>query len=226
MNSFYALPGFLGQAEDWDPLGLDTVKASAYRPSKMSLWEWGSAFNQSVQGQNFLMGYSLGGRLALHALISNPTQWKAAVLISTHLGLSSGTSRMERLISDTKWACRFATEPWERVIEAWNQQPVFKGTQHPVRLELNYTRDQLASVLVGWSLANQDDLENSLEKISLPILWIAGADDEACASKAGALKLAHPQSQISVIPNAGHRVVWDQPHQLKQLIQQFLKGIA
>jgi 2-succinyl-6-hydroxy-2,4-cyclohexadiene-1-carboxylate synthase len=226
--SFYALPGFLGQSSDWDPLDLNIVKASIYKPSSFGLREWAAAFNKSIEvqaGKKILMGYSLGGRLAVHALIENPTLWQAAILISTHLGLSCPKIKQERLASDKQWAHRFSTETWDSLMQAWNAQPIFKDSFTPLRLEHNYTRSHLASILMDWSLARQDNLESSLEKLSIPVLWIAGELDGPYAAKAHSLQFSQPQSRTWVAPQIGHRVLLHKPDQLKIQIIQFIKGL-
>ncbi|MCB1093472.1 MAG: hypothetical protein KDL87_18185, partial [Verrucomicrobiae bacterium] len=84
----HALHGNLGQPSDWDRLGLADLSAA-------DLWEWqervpgiglnsfGGAYSQSVgrwDSTSVVMGYSLGGRLALHALLARPELWKGAVV--------------------------------------------------------------------------------------------------------------------------------------------------
>src|ERR1700733_9757644 len=102
----YALHGFLGKPEDWGGLnqgvldgGLEAV--DLYDFSLSSLEEWAEQFNRYVQDDSArcnrcLIGYSLGGRLALHSLLQNPFLWDAAILISTHCGLESEEKKQER----------------------------------------------------------------------------------------------------------------------------------
>lgn len=225
---FYALPGFLGQPTDWDLLKLPIVEASIYKPSFLGMRGWAKAFNQSMQkqeGDKILIGYSLGGRLALHALIDNPTLWKGAILISSHLGLNCPTKKQERLAFDLQWAQRFSNLPWDALMHTWNDQSIFKGSFNPLRLEQDYTRKQLASILTDWSLAHQDNLKPSFEKIAIPILWIAGELDQHYADQASCLQLSHPQSKIWVAPRAGHRVHFHESDQLNYQIDQFIKGL-
>jgi len=134
----YALHGFLGKPSDWKDLfqksDLQTIHAvdifNAF--SLDSLTDWIEGFNQSIERKRagslrVLMGYSLGGRLALHALFQNPTLWDAAIIISAHPGLSSDNEKHQRLSIDEEWACRFENEPWDELMQAWNSRDVFSG---------------------------------------------------------------------------------------------------
>lgn len=116
----WALPGFLGRENDWDFLKLPLTPVSI--TAKSSFLTWAQEFNQQVSGSdNILIGYSMGARLALHALLDQPKKWQAAILLSCHPGLKEPQDRLEQ---DKKWARRFETEPWESLMAEWNAQIV------------------------------------------------------------------------------------------------------
>jgi 2-succinyl-6-hydroxy-2,4-cyclohexadiene-1-carboxylate synthase len=230
----YALHGFLGQCSDWDGIDFSTaaelLKIDIFNinPPYEGLSNWGKAFNESTknqEGYKILMGYSLGGRLALHTLLDNPSQWKAAIFISTNTGLESDELKERRVASDLEWAARFEHENWESVMAAWNEQDVFKSTHSPFRNEKNSSRHLLASALVGWSLGRQDNLVKDLEALPIPILWVVGSRDKAYFEKAQSLRFLHPKSSVWFALDAGHRILWEQPHQLKQKIQEFISKL-
>lgn len=103
LNVFF-LHGFLGRPSDWDRIqaklpvaeglrffNLDYFKNPLLDP-KNSLSSWADHFINWIETQsglhdrNILVGYSLGGRLALHALEKKPGLWHRLVLISTNPG--------------------------------------------------------------------------------------------------------------------------------------------
>src|SRR6476661_7376674 len=99
----HALHGFLGLPRDWD-LFESAVQDHRGRPVRLvkhNLWEelaalddkslrsWAREFNSNIEGKNILVGYSMGGRLAMHALIDDHTKWSGAVFISAHPGLAT-----------------------------------------------------------------------------------------------------------------------------------------
>ena len=226
--TIYTLHGFLGLPSDWDFLqSKETVQVDLSKlcPPRLGLKQWAVQFNefvQNTQDRNIIMGYSLGGRLAMHALMQNPALWDAAILISAHPGLDPMADRNKRLASDLAWAERFHSESWEPLMAAWNNQEAFKGSSALMRHENAFSRDFLADALSYWSLARQDYLLPDIIKLQIPILWIAGENDIAYASRARSLKLKHTNSKIWIAPHAGHRVPWDAPLEFKQQIHKFV----
>ena len=108
------LHGFLGNPHDWDflrdaGLAIETPPLDAIPP----------------RGE-ILLGYSLGGRLALHALLAG-AQYKRAIFVSTGLGIEGDDARAARRAADEAWARRFETEDFDSVMAAWNAQPVLGG---------------------------------------------------------------------------------------------------
>lgn len=222
-STCYALHGFMGRPQDWDMLsscemGVDAIlkvnifKIAAPREN-IGLLEWGRSLNALVQQQDerrVLMGYSLGGRLAVHALLEDPFLWDSAILVSTHLGLKNSAEREKRLAEDFVWAQRFEEEPWESLIASWNAREIFSAKKSPfIRQESHYSRFELANVLRYWSLGCQEDLTLLIAQLPMPILWMVGGDDNAYRQRAKTLKFRHPKSQVLIVPDAGHRVPWE-----------------
>src|SRR5512141_1235766 len=115
-----ALHGFLGLPSDWNFLRqagfeIETPELDAIPSS----------------GQT-LLGYSLGGRMALHALVGGAT-YERAVIVSANLGIEGDDARLSRRRADEHWARRFETQPWEPLMRDWNAQPLFGGHAMPRR---------------------------------------------------------------------------------------------
>ncbi len=209
-----ALHGFLGLPSDWDHL--DCIPY-AIKPSA-SLTAWAIEFNKwaeaHVQAPRTLLGYSMGGRLALHALIQNPAIWQNAILISTNIGLKILGSRLE---NDYKWAEKFRTEPWEKLMQDWDSQAVFKGSICIPRKEEDYDREELAQYLENFSLAKQEYLLPAICKLQIPIQWITGALDANAEAHAKDVIQNHPYSTHLSIPNGTHRVHFEFPEILRSI---------
>ena len=230
--SITALHGFLGLPADWSHLPPDKFRLYHIHAPNIeipfpptNLWKWANAFNQSTAkvGPRILMGYSLGARLAMHAILdTSPSPWDAAVIISAHPGLISNMEKKKRLTKTEEWATRFENEPWDTLIEGWNSQEVFsKIDAFFSRKESDYQREQLAGLLRHWSLGHQDNLRPSLEKLSIPILWIAGEKDQTYSEIASSMHFSHPSSRVWIAPNSGHRVPWEQPIAFQQQLNAF-----
>lgn len=228
-----ALHGFLGRPSDWTGLFQGhALQGSLYAEDLFALdipgmWEWAETFNsrQTKTDKNALLGYSLGGRLALHALIHDSNLWSSAVIISAHVGLNP-FEKISRLKIDGEWAHRFENDPWEQLVNDWNKRDVFK--QDPFifkRDEKEYSRVKLAAALRKWSLSQQSDLQQKVSELPMPILWIAGADDVIYAKQASQMRFCHPLSEVWIVPEAGHRVPWQYPEKFLLKITQFLEMV-
>lgn len=189
---------------------------------------WAENFTQKVklrfaEGPRVLIGYSLGGRLALQALAKDPSLYDAVILLSANPGLTREKERFDRRQNDKAWAQKFSELPWQQVLSEWNAQPVFKDSVHePIRSESDFERSQLASALTEWSLANQQDLREVIAKNSEKILWLSGDRDIKFQSIAMELKRLAPGLQTEIVPKASHRVIFDNPAETAAMMIRFL----
>lgn len=185
---------------------------------------------QSSSSERALLGYSLGGRLALHALLDDPGLWSGAIIISANPGLADGHRKLARVQSDEAWALRFERDPWESLLGDWNAQEVFRGEGVPPgRRERDYRREDLAGSLRAWSLGRQEDLLDRLSRLSLSLLWIAGERDkpyrETALRIAERRKALNLPTEIWIAPNSAHRVPWETPRELTRRVMGFLQRL-
>jgi 2-succinyl-6-hydroxy-2,4-cyclohexadiene-1-carboxylate synthase len=190
-----------------------------------------------------LVGYSMGGRLALQAA-ADRSLWpclKGLVLVSTHPGLKDSAERERRLASDLAWAERFERDTWAKVVEDWNKQGILSRPQGlggslplPERHEGRINRRLLALSLVVWSLGRQRSALEAPEfntgQWPFPVLLITGETDEKFTSLAREWEAKGQSSGGSIrhvaIPSAGHRVPWDRPVEFRAVVQDFLSCLS
>lgn len=170
-----------------------------------------------------LLGYSLGARLALHAMTQQPQLWDAAILISGHPGLRTVEDRNARLVQDQAWAVRFLREPWPDVMTAWNSQPVLAGETVPATDQrlVETWRHEIARATDAWSLARQADLRARLGAVTCPVLWLTGGLDEKFTALAAESCTLLKHARHAVIPDAGHRAHLDQPEAVAAAVTAF-----
>jgi pimeloyl-ACP methyl ester carboxylesterase len=85
---------------------------------------------------------------------------------------------------------------------------VFGERAQPLdRPEQAYDRNALAHALEAWSLGNQTHLLPRLASLRMPILWIAGADDDRYVAQGE--RAAHGHAVDARGPTAAHRVPWE-----------------
>ena len=220
----WCLHGNVGMASDWDHLAsLPALKGQIVR--KVDLWrylacrsigleEFGEIFSSEVAAQDpdpYLMGYSMGGRLALHALIAAPQVWRGATIMSAHPGLRSEEERTARRIKDAAWSALALRGDWSDFLAAWNAQGVLGGLPDgmPDRYLLQPRSQEVARGFCAWSLGTQADLRNSLMGVTCPVKLVTGERDEKYTQLAQEMEL--PNAERIVIPNAGHRPLWENP---------------
>lgn len=233
----WCLHGFLGASSDWKPFEAQWTAASGSRMRALDFFDkplagetpsqWAAKFVRAVKKVDdgpVVIGYSLGGRLALHALLAEPELFRGAVIVSSGLGVEGEEARQERRVRDDWWAARFESEPWDVVTRDWNAQPVFGGADLPAeRDEMEFDRDALATALRWWSPAVQKPLAPVLWRVTTPVLWVAGARDQTYVAEAGRAAEALPHCALWIAPGAGHRVPWEAPEAFGERVAEFLR---
>lgn len=221
MKKILAFHGFLGRPNDWSPFKRISLPVEIQQ-TDLSMAEWAREFNKTLDQSEpyFLVGYSLGGRLAMHLLLDSPSLWLGAILISAHPGLSNEQERQERLLSDQKWAIQFLNSPWDELMEKWNRLPVFGNRlPHFERREIDFNRQTLCSQLVTWSLGTQRDLLPELKQLNIPLLYLAGEEDKKfCQVAAEFASFA----KVKIFKNAAHRVPWEAPEEFEHTLNEFI----
>ena len=227
----WALHGAFGDAEDWDDLG-DLLGQGSL--AAVDLWAdeqhlplraWAKAFNRRVAAADahpILLGYSMGARLGLHALIADPLLWTGAILVAPHPGLSDEDDRRIRREHDHEWAERFDEQPWSEFWRKWTSQPVLVTREERPLPPYRRARRRCLEL---WSLSEQDDLRPHLGRIACPVLWVIGEQDEKFAAIASAAAPLMPAGEQVIVPGAGHRVPWDTPEVFAELVEVFTAGL-
>ena len=238
------LHGFLGAANDWsalierlpdcDCIALnlpghgDACEQRLNRMADFPLW-----LNQQLQQRDIsnyhLLGYSLGGRLALQFAATQPAGLQSLVLENAHPGLSSQDERKTRASADAHWARRFYRESLTDVLADWYQQPVFADLSPTERVALIHERSQnsaaqLAHMLCCCSLAKQLDLQPWLQDTLLPVLYLCGEQDLKFQA-IGAQLATHCSSVTQKILAGGHNLHRANPESMAAAIRQWLTNV-
>ncbi|MRI34729.1 2-succinyl-6-hydroxy-2,4-cyclohexadiene-1-carboxylate synthase [Endozoicomonas sp. OPT23] len=176
-----------------------------------------------------LVGYSLGGRLAMYHAHRFPEGIQKLVVESSHPGLED-SERAERLDNDLSWASQFRTEPLSDVLTSWYHQAVFADLNSRVRASLMKSRlanntegTMLADALEGYSLAKQPSLWNSLGSAHHPIIYLHGDRDIKFQAIAHQLLEAGCVLNIHNVSNAGHNIHREQPEVMANVLREALQ---
>lgn len=197
----------------------------------LTLAEWAASFNAEVKasggGPHHLLGYSMGGRLALHALLDAPELWAQATIVSAHPGLTDEGERLQRMARDAEWAGLALTADWPQFLDKWQNQSVLRSTIEPgPRGQLVNRRRAIARSFMEWSLGKQADLRPGLTNLQTPILWLTGRDDEKFTRLAADLVPTLRQGRHHIVPDCGHRLPWEAEDVLADLVGQEISGTS
>ena len=173
-----------------------------------------------------LVGYSMGGRIALHLALHHPERFHSLVMESASPGLSHPQDRRERITADRRRA-REIQEDFPAFLQSWYELPLFGSlSSHPAFPEMLQRRHHpdptiLARIIEDMSPGLQPDLTPHLKKLSLPSLWLAGAEDEKYAALMPRCAASCPEGSSKIIAHAGHNLHLQAPNELATLIQSF-----
>lgn len=194
--------------------------------------DWTESFCEKVASHtgktHVLLGYSLGGRLALHALLQCPSLWSGAIVVGADPGLQSDEARTSQLQRDRTWAERWRVEDWENLWRAWDAQGVFGGRPNRAeRPEAAYSRPQIARLFETFSKGHQANLRPQLAELKAPpILYLSGEDDAKYRALGSELGASCPALTHEVVAGAAHRVPWESPSVFTQKVRAFLTQIG
>ncbi len=172
-----------------------------------------------------VVGYSMGGRLALAMACQNrlQTTW---FIESASAGLTSQAERAARKASDELWLNRLSELPFAEFLELWYQQSVFAELSEALRLELLQRRSTnnaagLAKVLPGLSVANQPGFEAKLGSITSPLVYIYGKQDRKYKELMRHYHKISGRASLEEL-SAGHNTHWACPEMFAALIKKYV----
>ena len=188
-----------------------------------------------------LVGYSMGGRLALaYALspgacaMSRKAKVRSLVLISADAGLEPETARAERRDLDDRRAERIREIGTRRFLREWQAQALFKAGRplDPV-LRRSLNRHRVSGAAEGWAAAiaglspgRTESLWPLLAQLECPVLALAGALDGRYAGLAAALAQAVQDGQHALINDVGHEAHLEDPRAVARAMSDFYASVA
>ena len=175
--------------------------------------------------KSHLVGYSMGGRLALHIAARHPERLLSLLTIGAHAGLDAD-ARDGRKSGDDALAERIEKDGVEAFARYWGSLPLFAGLErrgpsyvaeiHAERLR-NHAAG-LACSLRGMGAGAMQPLWDDLEHVSIPCTFVAGQLDHGYVASARRLAAAVPNGRIEIVPRAGHSVHQERPDAFARLL--------
>jgi 2-succinyl-6-hydroxy-2,4-cyclohexadiene-1-carboxylate synthase len=180
-----------------------------------------------------LVGYSLGGRMAIGLLVRHPDLFTGATLVSAQPGLTTGRERIEREAADERWCELLEREGTEAFVDAWEKLPLF-ATQAGLPRDVleNQRRERLSHDAAGLArslrvcgLGKMPPYWTALRGVAVPTTLMVGENDPKFAAINFRMQELLPRAAVSRVAGAGHNVLLEHPRAITDaVLQAFTEG--
>ena len=223
------VPGFMQRGSAWAPVAdlLGERYPSVLLDHRQHDFE-GRLRELAAAGEGaVLCGYSLGGRLALHAAVREPDRFAGLITVSATAGIDDPDARAARTEADERLAAWIENAAIDDVVAIWERQPLFADQseslveqQRPGRL--SHDPRELASLLRTAGQGVLEALWGELSRLSLPVLVVAGARDRRYAEVARRLADVVPDGRLQIVAGAGHAPQLERPDLVAGVLRDFI----
>ena len=246
-KSLVLLHGFTGRSETWSgirralPESVQVFAPNLLGHSPKQLTKEPVTFDEyvdrlavrmSVSGVEdaHLVGYSMGGRIALGLLLQHPSLFSSATLIGAHPGLENSQQRDERSAQEKQWADDLRLNGVEAFIEGWERQPLFESQKklsvdtllNQRVLRLSHNSEGLAAAIETLGLSQMPNYGLRAREIKVPVEIMVGELDLKFQNIGERLAGLIPKGELLIIQGTGHNVVLEQPDVVVNQIKTWL----
>lgn len=177
-----------------------------------------------------LLGYSMGGRLALSFAMIHPNQVIKLILESSSPGLEDLNERVKRKEADEKLAAEINSLGLVQFVDKWESLPLFKTQNQLSANQQNLLRRQrllnnplgLANSLIGMGTGAQPSWWDKLHSLNIPVLLLCGELDKKFCTIAVRMHKQLTKSVRKEINGAGHAIHVEQPRIFGKIVNDFL----
>jgi 2-succinyl-6-hydroxy-2,4-cyclohexadiene-1-carboxylate synthase len=181
----------------------------------------------------FLLGYSMGGRIALSYTVAYPEDVKGLILESASAGIKNDDERQKRYEDDLKLVEFIETHTLEEFIEMWSDQELFNTQRRFSNDKLKKLRKTKASgskigyanSLKGFSTGIMPPVHDKLKMIPMKIVLITGDLDTKFTGINARLAKRFFKAKHKIVKNSGHNTHLEEPKRFIEIVTNYLNQI-
>ena len=179
-----------------------------------------------------LVGYSMGGRVALTLGCTASQRLRSLTLIGASAGIADPAERRLRAEADEARA-RCVAADLEAFVDGWMADPLFAGQAALGEAHLRAARAQrlasnpqgLARSLLAGGTGAMEPLHERLEDCDTPTQLLVGAHDTKFCAIADRLASRLPRAGVARVDGAGHAAHVEQPDAAAAAVADFIAGV-
>ncbi|GLC88131.1 putative 2-succinyl-6-hydroxy-2,4-cyclohexadiene-1-carboxylate synthase [Lysinibacillus piscis] len=247
-QTIVALHGFTGSTTTWQTLAkampnVRVIAIDLIGHGQTAIPEQSNRFSMEEQIQDLeaifqqlslehftLLGYSMGGRIALSYTLAYPTRVVQLLLESASPGLKTAEERLQRRQQDARLAdmilqygVEVFVEEWENIALFASQKRLSAQKQQIIRAErLAQRKEGLAGSLRGIGTGNQPSNWETLGQLVCPVLLITGSLDRKFCSIATEMCRALPNGKHVIINDVGHAIHVENPDNFATIVMKHM----
>lgn len=174
-----------------------------------------------------LVGYSMGGRVALTLACRHPLRVRTMTLIGATAGLSTADERAARVAADETLAASIEEEGVETFVDRWMANPLFATQDRLGEAGLSEMRAQrlrndgreLARSLRAAGTGSMAPLHDAVTRCPVPTTFVVGGVDAKFRAIAESLAPTMRDAEVAVVAGAGHAAHVEEPAAVVALVR-------
>ncbi len=176
----------------------------------------------------FLLGYSMGGRMALQLALHNMGLFAGLILESTTFGIENKQEREVRQVLDASRADDIMMD-FDGFVKKWSDLPIFNSDvvsheqlRHISSIQKAQNPLWISNSLLGFGTGTMPSVKERLCDLKIPVQLIVGSKDLKYVHIMNAMHAELVNNDLEIVKNAGHRVHLDQPELYIETIKYFI----
>src|SRR3954454_15118777 len=222
------LPGFMQHADSWSPIAAAVGERYPVRLVDFATWTFEerlAEIEDAAGRDSVVVGYSMGGRLALHAALR--CVFAGLVVVGASAGIEDSDERRRRRSADLELAEWIERHSIEEVVARWERNPVFASQPEALVAaqragRLDHDPAALARLLRSAGQGALHPIWDQLGSLETPVLALAGENDRTYWAAAQRIASLVPYGLALAIRGAGHAGHLENPEPVGDAILAFI----